>query len=93
MKTACNGGSGGGVRWPRVRHSGRDGGMTRFNAATIRNNETTRGRCNERTTRGDVTTSRRGEKTGGRRNERTRGPRDDRRLKNQLAQQEDKRKA
>jgi len=65
--------------------SGRDGGTTRVNAATIRHDETTRGRCNERTTRGDATTSRRGEKTGGRRDERTRGPRDDRQLKNQLA--------
>ena len=32
--------------------SGRDGGTTRVNAATIRHDETTRGRCNERTTRG-----------------------------------------
>jgi hypothetical protein len=32
--------------------SGRDGGTTRVNAATIRH---TRGRCNERTTRGGFT--------------------------------------
>ncbi len=70
--------------------SGRDGSTMRVNAATIRHDEMTRGRCNERTTRGDATNSRRGEKTGGRRDERTRGLRNDRRLKNQLARQEDK---
>ncbi len=37
----------------------RDGGTTRVNAATIRHDETTRGRCNERMTRGDATTWRR----------------------------------
>ena len=73
--------------------SGQDGSTTRVNAATIRHNETARGRCNERTMRGDATTSQRSKKTGGRRDERTRGPRDDRRLKNQLARQEDKRGA
>jgi hypothetical protein len=72
---------------------GRDGGTTRGSAATIRHDLTTRGRCNKRTLRGDgnVTTSRRSEKTGGRRDKRTRGPPDGRRLKNQLARQEDKR--
>ena len=34
--------------------SGRDGGTTRVNAATIWHDETTRGRCNERTTRGGL---------------------------------------
>jgi hypothetical protein len=33
--------------------SGQDGGTTRVNAATIRHDETARGRCNERTMRGD----------------------------------------
>jgi hypothetical protein len=72
---------------------GRDGGTTRGNAATIRPDLTTRGRCNKRTTRGDgdATTSQHGKKTGGWRDERTRGPLDDRQLKNQLARQEDKR--
>jgi len=72
---------------------GRDGGMMRVNAATFQHDETTSGRCNERTTRSNATNSRHGEKMGGWRDERTRVPRDNRRLKNQLARQEDKRGA
>ena len=45
----------------------RDGSKTRVNAATIQHDETARWQCNERTTRGDATTSRRGKKRGGRR--------------------------
>jgi hypothetical protein len=71
-----NGGGGGGVRWPRVRHD--EWTRRRHDESQHSNGETTRGRCNERTTSGNAATSQRGEKTGWWRDKRTRGPRDDR---------------